>query len=63
MTENEYVIVSNKAHISDALSALRQVMPFDNCGITKDQLGHLTDMLYKCQQGCFQLIEIEEVDE
>ena len=59
MTEIEYCVVSNLAHITDALNSMRQLSPFDDCGITKEEAKEIKAKLRNAQVKCQGLIEVD----
>lgn len=62
MTETDYVIATNRAKISAALTILRDVLPtcdVDDFGITDKELKDLTKKLYEVELRMFSLTKID----
>ena len=60
MTEGEYILVKNLAHLSSALNSIRDISALDEGGITKTDLSQITDKLSMAQTKHHELIEIDD---
>ena len=63
MTEDEYILVTNKTSITAAIDAMKQTMDGDKWVITSKERAEVFNLLYSMQQRLFRKIEIMEVIE
>jgi len=59
MTEQEYLIATNRVKVSLALNVLGDVRPGDDLGITQDELSEITKRLCVAIDKLFSMIEIK----
>ena len=60
MTEAEYLITANKAKICAAMDLVRDVLPGDKWGVSKQERGEIMDLLYVCRNRLADMIYIED---
>ena len=53
MTEQEYIIVTNRVKISMAKTAVNEVLSGDNYGVSDDEKKALMQQLYKIESMLF----------
>ena len=61
MTENEYIIVSNKTNITTAIAIMRDVMEGKEYGVDSEQHHLIMRSLVGMQQKLFSLCAVVEV--
>ncbi|HET8706571.1 MAG TPA: hypothetical protein VFM46_09745 [Pseudomonadales bacterium] len=59
MTEAEYIIATNRAKVSIALHALRDVLAGSDWGVDKDEITKVLQSLYSIEQHLFSLLKLE----
>jgi hypothetical protein len=63
MTENEYIIVSNRVKISIAKQAIGDILPGDECGISHKKRTDLIKTITNLEEKMFKIIEgLVEID-
>ncbi len=60
MKESEYIIATNRAKISLALSALTGVLAGDGYGVSRDEIKDIIKGLYSIESRLFDLIDTED---
>jgi hypothetical protein len=60
MTEQEYIIATNRVKITIAIAAIRDVLPGDNFGISDKEEGEVMRILCDAEQRLFGLTKIDE---
>ncbi len=60
MTEDEYILVTNKTSITAAIDAMKQTMDGDKWVITSKERAEVFNLLYNMQEKLFDKIEVME---
>jgi hypothetical protein len=60
MTENEYLIATNRVKVSAARTILFDVLPGGDYGITDDELASLLKPLCRIEKRLFDLTKIKD---
>jgi len=63
MTEDDYILVTNKTAITSAIDAMKQTMDGDKWVITSNERAKVFNLLYDMQERLFEKMEIMEVIE
>ena len=60
MTEDEYILVTNKTAVTAAIDAMKQTMDGDKWVITSKERAEVFNILYDMQEKLFDKIEVME---
>lgn len=60
MTEDEYIIVSNKTAVTSAIDCLRHVLGGDNWGVSDEEVSKVMGGLYDMKDNLFKAAKIGE---
>lgn len=60
MTESEYLRATNRVKVSSALTILRDVLPGDNWGISKNDLGIIIQLLRAQEEKLFESYVVKD---
>ena len=66
MTEQEYIVITNRVRVTEALSLLKAVAtgrPCDEYGMSSAQKKTVQDILFSCESRMFKRIEKMQVGE
>jgi len=60
MTENEYLLATNRAKLSAAICVLGDILPYDEYGISPDEYKSFMEPLYAMNEKLLKSIDLEE---
>jgi len=63
MTENEYIIATNRVNITSAIRILKDVLAGDEWGVPKEEFNAQIQKLYEIEESLFSKTEIETEDQ
>ena len=58
MSEQQYIIATNRVKVSIALTILRDVLECEDCGVAEDEFSEIKSRLRKIEEKLFSLVKI-----